>query len=39
MNRLQICQLIIIRVDADTEEQSGVAAVDDFGAAFEFDEV
>lgn len=36
---LKVCQLIVIRVYARAEEQSGVSAVYNFGGAAEFDEV
>lgn len=38
MYSLQICQLVIIRVDASAEEETGVATVDDPVVA-ELDEV
>ncbi|KAL8816094.1 MAG: hypothetical protein Q9223_004834, partial [Gallowayella weberi] len=38
MNRLEICQFVIVGVDADAEEEASVAAVDDFEVS-EFDEV
>ena len=36
---LQVCQFIIIRVNARTEEEAGIATVDDLAAAAELDEV
>lgn len=39
MYRLQIRQLIIIRIDARAEEESSIASVNDFGGAAEFDKV
>ena len=39
MDCLKVCQLIIIRVYARAEEQSGVSAVYDLRGAAEFDEV
>lgn len=38
MNRLQVREFIIIRIDAHAEKKTGVAPVDDFQAA-EFDKV
>ncbi len=38
MNRLEIRQLVVVCVDADAEEEAGVAPVDDFQGA-EFDKV
>ena len=38
MYGLQITQFVILRIDADAEEEAGVAAVDDFEAP-ELDEV
>lgn len=29
MNSLQVCKLVVIRVDTDAEEQTSVATVDD----------
>lgn len=39
MNGLQISKLVIIRVDASAEEETGVATIDDFGGAAELDEI
>lgn len=39
MYRLQIRQLVIIRIHARAEEQARVPPVDDLGGAAEFDEV
>lgn len=38
MYRFQIRKFVIVGVDADAEEETGVAAIDDFEVA-EFDEV
>lgn len=39
MYRLQVRQLVIIRIHARAEEQARVSAVDDLGGATKFDEV
>ena len=39
MDGFQVRQLVVIGVDADTEEQPRVSAVDDLGAAAELDEI
>jgi hypothetical protein len=39
MYRFQVCELIVVGVYARAEEQSGIAAVDDFRGAAELDEV
>lgn len=38
MNRLEVRELVVVRVDADAEEEARVPAVDDFQVA-ELDEV
>ena len=39
VNRLQIGELVVVRVDARAKEEAGVAAVDDLGPLAELDEV
>ena len=39
MNCFQVRELVVIRVDAGAEEESGIAAVDDFRCASELDKV
>jgi hypothetical protein len=39
MNGFQVGELIVVRVDASAEEEAGIAAVDDFRRASEFDKV
>jgi hypothetical protein len=39
MDGFEICELVVVCIDADAEEQSGVSAVYDLGAAAELDEI
>lgn len=39
VDSLQVCELVVVCVDAGAEEESCVAAVDDLGGLPEFDEV
>lgn len=39
MNRLQVCELIVVGIYASAEEQAGIAAVHHFRGATELDEV
>lgn len=39
MYSLQICQFVVVRVDACAEEQSGVSSIYNLGHVPEFDEV
>lgn len=39
VDRLQVCELVVVGVDAGAEEEACVPAVDDLGALAELDEV
>ena len=39
MYRFEICQLIVVRIDACAEEEPGIPAVHDLGHVAKFDEV
>lgn len=39
MYRFQICQLVVIYIDAGAEEEAGVSTIYDLGGAAKFDKV